>query len=540
VDTAAGTFTGTYDVEGKLTTEGYPNGMNVNHIYGGDGEEIGLEYVKTTNCSSNCTWYSDSVVPSIAGQWFTQTSTLSSQNYTYDSLGRLTKVQDTPSGQGCTTHVYAYDTETNRTSLTNRSPGVGGACATEGGTAENHGYDTANRLTDTGIAYDTFGNTTKVPAADAGGSEVTNTYYVDDTLASQIQKGETIGYYLDPAGRTRETVSSGNTNSTIISHYSSEGNSPAWTVDIAAKWTRNIEGIGGLAAIQVNGETPVLQIANLHGDIVGTASLSETASSLLSTEDTSEYGVPRTSSPPKYSWLGSDRVATELPSGIIAMGARSYIPQLGRFLQTDPVAGGSANAYAYTNGDPVNTSDPSGEMTYGGSQEDEEANTSEAKAVVAVAAALEAAAQAEAEAKAKASTGGGGGVDPNCKLKARLSMKNGYVYGLGSVTCDKPLPAHSMLTVCLQDPFVGQICAKRGSGWDPNHPKAIGVWKLRKHLSAHPRMECLGGEEYEAVAWLNVPGVKQWRVHTKREECDDLSGELIDFTLKFVEPEPPE
>jgi hypothetical protein len=42
------------------------------------------------------------------------------------------------------------------------------------------------------------------------------------------------------------------------------------------------------------------------------------------------------------------------------MGARSYVPQLGRFLQTDPVPGGSGNPYGYTNGDPVNGADPSG------------------------------------------------------------------------------------------------------------------------------------------------------------------------------------
>jgi hypothetical protein len=47
------------------------------------------------------------------------------------------------------------------------------------------------------------------------------------------------------------------------------------------------------------------------------------------------------------------------------MGARSYIPQLGRFLQTDPVPGGSANAYAYVFGDPVNSNDPGGEYTNG-------------------------------------------------------------------------------------------------------------------------------------------------------------------------------
>jgi hypothetical protein len=43
------------------------------------------------------------------------------------------------------------------------------------------------------------------------------------------------------------------------------------------------------------------------------------------------------------------------------MGARSYIPSLGRFLTPDPVAGGSANSYDYVSQDPVNQFDTSGE-----------------------------------------------------------------------------------------------------------------------------------------------------------------------------------
>lgn len=39
-------------------------------------------------------------------------------------------------------------------------------------------------------------------------------------------------------------------------------------------------------------------------------------------------------------------------------------PDLGRFLQVDPVDGGSANDYDYTNQDPVNGSDVTGECAF--------------------------------------------------------------------------------------------------------------------------------------------------------------------------------
>jgi len=48
---------------------------------------------------------------------------------------------------------------------------------------------------------------------------------------------------------------------------------------------------------------------------------------------------------------------------VIEMGARLYSPVLGRFLETDPVLGGSANDYEYSFGDPVNHSDYSGECS---------------------------------------------------------------------------------------------------------------------------------------------------------------------------------
>jgi RHS repeat-associated protein len=358
-------FTGTYDAEGNLLTEGYPNGMTAYYTYNPVGTPVALEYKKTTHCTEKCTWFSDSIVPSIHGQVLEQTSTLSHQVYAYDAAGRLTQVQNTLAGKGCTTRIYAYDEDTNRTSLTTREPNSKGECATEGGTVEKHTYDPADRLTDTGIAYNTFGDITSLPAEDAGGKEasenLTSTYYVDGQLQSQKQGGQTLGYNLDPEDRTRELVETGKTSADIINHYSGPGDNPVWTSNLT-EWTRNIPGVtGSLSAIQNSGAAPVLQLTNLQGDIIATASLSETATELTSKTDTSEYGVPTTTTPPKYSWLGALQLPTELSSGIVTMGVRSYVPQLGRYLQPDPIPGGSANAYSYVFGDPVNASDPSGE-----------------------------------------------------------------------------------------------------------------------------------------------------------------------------------
>ncbi len=403
VDSAAGTFTASYDVEGNLVSEGYPSAMSATTTLNAAGQVTGVQYVKTADCAKSCpeTWYSDTVVPSIHGQWMAQQSSQKAQTYSYDQAGRLTQVLDNVSGKGCFTRIYAYDEETNRLSLTTRPPGTGGVCASEGGTVESHSYDTANRLLGTGVSYDAFGNTTKLPGGDAGGAELTSNYYENDMVASETQAGQTLGYQLDPAGRTREAVSTGKVVATEIEHYPSPGaTTPSWTGELSTNYTRYITGIGGaMVAIQHNGEKPVLQLANLHGDIVATATDSETATEPASSvSEPSEYGVPATEAPPRYSWLGAHELPTTLPSGAIAMGARTYIPQLGRFLQTDPIPGGSADAYAYTQGNPVNEYDLSGE--FGGKGLASWAISGAQKLSDEEAAAYEAAVRAEAERKA--------------------------------------------------------------------------------------------------------------------------------------------
>jgi YD repeat-containing protein len=347
-DSAAGTFSASYDVQGRMTSESYPNGMTAYYTYNATGATTGMEYKKLTHCTEKCTWFANTAVSSIHGETLKQTSTLAEEPaYTYDAAGRLTQVQEIPAGEGCKTRIYAYDESSNRTTETTREPGTEGKCASEGGSTEWHTYDTANSLADPGVSYDVFGNTIKLPAADAGGSELMSEYYLDGQVHVQEQSKEKIEYTLDPEERTLETISSGNTASKLVSHYDGPGGALAWKGEGSGeteKWTRNIPGIDGTLSAGQKGEgktgqPAVLLLHDLKGNVVGEAALSETETKLLKTYNSTEFGVPNSKeAPPTYAWLGAAGVAGELPSGVITQDGLTYVPQTGRPLQTEGVA----------------------------------------------------------------------------------------------------------------------------------------------------------------------------------------------------------
>jgi RHS repeat-associated protein len=353
-----GTFTAAYDADGDLIRRGLPNGLAATTTYNVADEPTKLTYTKTSSCGASCTWYEETLERSVEGNIFADTSSLVSNRYTYDHAGRLKEAMETPVGGQCTSRAYTYDADSNRLTKTTRSPGVGGACATSGGTTQSYSYDDADRLT--GPTYDAWGRIESLPAELAGGKSLATTYFANNMVATQTQNGVTNTLQLDATGRQRQREQVGGVAGVELFHYDGPGDSPSWTA-LGSTWSRNITGVGGeLAAVQESSGASTFKITDLHGDVVASASSSPTATALLGTYRFDEFGESESGSSGRFGWMGGKLRQTELSSGVIQMGVRSYIPQLGRFLTPDPEPGGSANAYDYANQDPVNRFDVNG------------------------------------------------------------------------------------------------------------------------------------------------------------------------------------
>jgi YD repeat-containing protein len=330
-DSAAGTFSATYNAAGLLEKQTYPNGMKATFSYDATGLAVGVTYAKGT-----AKWYEDTVTPSIHGQWLTQHTTLGEDTYTYDNVGRLVETQEKPTGKGCTTRLYEYNGGSNRIGETTRAPGKEGACTASGGIGTGHEYDEGGRLADPGISYEALGAVTAIPAGDAGGHPVETSYYASGAVYTQTQNGESKEFALDPEGRVLETATltlSGSTTS--ISHYAGDSDAPSWTAEGTAGFTRRIAGIGGgVDAVQTAGGVTI-ELSNLHGDVIGSAPDLSTGKPALGSEPTA-FGEPTSTSTPSggLAWLGATGLQTELASGIAGTGGGgTYVPQIGATLE---------------------------------------------------------------------------------------------------------------------------------------------------------------------------------------------------------------
>ncbi|MCZ6789325.1 MAG: hypothetical protein O7D33_05215 [Chloroflexi bacterium] len=346
-----GTSSFTYDALSRRTGLTLPNGATAAYTYDEASQLTELLNTIGVTTISRFAYTYDA-----ASNRITRTTTNGIANYDYDALNRLTDATqpDPVDPLQQLTEAFQYDPVGNRTSSH---------------LATGQVHDVANRLLEDSnftFSYDANGNLIE-KIDKANGDRTVYTYDVENQLV-QVEKFTVAGglspvvsaiYRYDALGRRIEKDVSG--IMTLTTRYIFDNEDILLELDgnnqVVARYTHG-PGIDE-PVIMLRGGQPSFY----HADGLGSVwDLTDFAGSAVRSYTYDSFGnlLSNTGSVTNpYTYTGRE---FDTESGLYYYRARYYDPNVGRFLQGDPLGlpGVPINGYAYTQNNPTNLTDPSG------------------------------------------------------------------------------------------------------------------------------------------------------------------------------------
>ena len=337
-----------YDASGNRTTLTYPGAKVVNYTY-----DALNRLVRVTDWVPNSTFY---YYDSAGNLVSTLNPNSAAVNYSYDAASRLTGLSNTKSDLSViSSYSYTLDPLGNHLQVVQNEP-LNPILPPKNITLT---YDKENRLTNAGgvtFTYDFNGNMT-------GKGTDTFAYDFEDRLTQSIIGGVSSQYGYDGVGNRFTRTEGGVTKRYIQDVNRNLTNVLAETDATGTITAYYVYGLGLISKVLPDGTT-----YNYHYDSRGsTTALTDASQNITDAYAYDSFGklsnsTGSTMNPFKY--VGRYGVMEE-GNGLQYIRARYYVPELGRFVKKDLMAGNdrigqSLNRYVFTLNNPVKLIDISG------------------------------------------------------------------------------------------------------------------------------------------------------------------------------------